>query len=123
MIFISNLKKYLIHFGIAILSIIIVLFSTTTLYYFNIISPVTYNILKYIFLLLILFINAFFLGKKAKHKGYLEGLKLGLFISIIFFLSTLFSHSFTLKLLIYYLIITITTSFGSMIGISRTKNN
>ncbi len=119
----SNLKIFLIHFGITILSLFITLFFITTLYYFNILSPNAYNIIKFITLLLALFINAFLLGKKAKSKGYLEGIKLSLSIIAIFLLTALFTSNFSIKLLLYYLIIAITTIFGSMVGISKNKEN
>lgn len=119
----SNLKKYLIHFSITIVSILLVLLLTTTLYYFNIISPKTYNIVKLITFLLTLFINSFILGKKSKNKGYLEGIKLSTFIIIIFLIFTIITKSFSIKYLLYYLIIVITSSFGGMVGISRKKES
>lgn len=119
----SNLQKYLIHFSTTILSIILALIVTTTLYYFNILSPNTYNIIKLITFLLVIFINAYLLGRKAKSKGYLEGVKLALLITIIFLLSALFTSSFAFKLVLYYVIITITSVFGSMVGISKNKDN
>lgn len=117
----SSLKKYLLSILITFLSIFLTLLLTTTLYYFNIISPTTYNILKIIFLLLSIFINSFILGKKALKKGYLEGIKLSLPIILLFLLTTLLTKTFTFKVLLYYLIILITSSFGSMVGISRKK--
>lgn len=117
----SNLKKYLFSFLITCLSIILTFLLATTLYYFNIISPSTYNILKLIFLLLSLFVNSFVLGKNALKKGYLEGLKLSIPLILLFLIITLFNQSFTFKNLLYYLILIITASFGSMVGISRKK--
>lgn len=119
----SNLKKYLIQFLITIFSILLLLTLTTTLYYFNILSPKSYNIIKLITFLIVIFINSFILGKKAKSKGYLEGIKLSLFIIIIFLLFTLFTKSFTIKYLLYYLIILITSAFGGMVGISIKKES
>lgn len=117
----SNLKKYIFFLSTTILSILISILLITTLYYFNIISPTIYNILKIIVLLLSIFINSFLLGKKAQNKGYLEGLKIIIPIIIIFSLITVFSKSFTLKVLLYYLILIMTSSFGSMVGISTKK--
>lgn len=117
----SNLKKLLIYLGTTLLSIFIILIVTTTLYYFNILSPNVYNIIKLITLLLSLFINAYLLGQSATKKGYLEGLKLSGLLTTILLLCALLTSSFTFKLLLYYLIITITTIFGSMVGISRKQ--
>ncbi len=119
----STLKKYALHFLITVLSLLLTLLLITLPYYFNIINSTTYNILKIILLLLVLFINSYFLGKKAKVKGYLEGIKLALFMIFIFFLTALItSKSFELKYLLYYTITALSSIFGSMVGISQKKN-
>lgn len=115
------MKKYLLSILITFISIIITLFITTTLYYFNIISQTTYNILKIIFLIISLFINSFILGKKSLKKGYLEGIKLSLPIITLFLIISLITNNFKPTILIYYLIILITSIFGSMVGISTKK--
>lgn len=118
----TNIKKYLFQTLITFLSLFVLTTLTTTLYFFNLINPTTYNILKIVILLLTLFINSLILGKKAKYKGYLEGIKLSSIIVIIFILLTLLlTKSFDIKYLIYYLIIIITSILGSMIGISLKK--
>lgn len=117
----ETIKKYLFHFSLTLISIIVSLFLLTTLYNFNILNQTTYNILKFIALLLSLFINSFILGKKAKSKGYLEGLKLAIFIIFLFLIISLIFKSFQLKTLLYYLIISISSIFGSMVGISKTS--
>ena len=58
-------------------------------------------------------------GKKTSKKGYLEGLKLGLImILILFVINIIFYRSFSLYLLFYYLVILVSTTMGSMIGIN-----
>ena len=116
------MKKYLIHLGTTIISILILLLLLTTLYYFNIINETTYNILKIIILLISIFFNCLFLGKKAKNKGYLEGIKLSLILIVISLIPTIILSKFTLPILIYYVIILITGALGSMIGINMNKN-
>ena len=118
----TNIKKYLFQLLITFISLFVLTTLATTLYFFNLINPTTYNILKIVILLLTLFINSLILGKKAKCKGYLEGIKLSSIIIIIFMLLTLlFTKSFDIKYIIYYLIIIITSILGSMIGISLKK--
>lgn len=117
----TNLKKYLIHFSITIISILLSLLILTILYNCNIINETFYNILKLVTLLLSIFINSYILGKKAKSKGYLEGIKLFCLIIVLFLITSLFTNSFKLKTIIYYLIILITSLFGSMLGINRKK--
>ena len=117
----TNIKKYFISILYTILSIVTLFLIITTLYYFNIFSPTTYNILKIIILLLSFSINSFSLGKKALRQGYLEGIKLSLPLIIIFLLIAIISKLFTIKVLLLYFIIIITSSFGSMLGISTKK--
>ena len=118
----SNIKKYLIQTLTTLGSLFILTLLTTTLYYFNLINPTTYNILKIITLLLTLFINSLILGTKTKSKGYIEGIKLSLIVIITFLLLTLIlTKTFQLKYILYYLIILITSTLGSMIGISLKK--
>ena len=62
------------------------------------------------------------LGKKAKNKGYLEGIKLSLILIVISLIPTIILSKFTLPILIYYVIILITGALGSMIGINMNKN-
>ena len=116
------IKKYLIHLLTTILSIIITLLLLTTLYYFNIINESTYNILKIVILLISIFFNSLLLGRKAKNKGYLEGIKLSLILIVLFLIPTVILSNFNIKVLIYYLIMILTSSLGSMIGINMKKN-
>lgn len=107
-----------------LLSIIILGFILTILYYFDIISNNIYNIMKMVIVLLSLFINAFFLGKNSTKYGLVEGLKLGAIIIIIMFIIKIFtSNSFDIRTVIYSIIILLTTSIGSVIGINKKEIN
>lgn len=106
------------------LSIIISLLLIVTLYFFNIISTNTFHILEFIILLVNVFISAYIIGKKSIKKGYLEGIKYSLIIVFIFFILTLITREpLKVRILLYYLIIIITSVLGSMIGISKTNKN
>ena len=118
----TYIKTYGLRIIYIFIFIILSLILTTTLYYFNIINNQTYKILKIIICLLSVFINSYILGKNTLKKGYLEGLKLSLIIIPILFIITIISKK-TLKfrIILYYLIILITSIFGSMLGINRKK--
>ena len=119
----TYLKKYGLRLIYTIISILISILIITTLYYFNIISSTTYNILKIVILLLNIFISSFILGKKANSRGYLEGIKLSIMIiPLLLILSLTLSLSLKPRILIYYLIISATSIFGGMVGISRRKD-
>ena len=115
------LKNYLKYFSILLISIIIPIFILTIFNYFEIINNT--NILKLIITLISIFINSFFLGKNSKSKGYIEGLKFGIiFIIFITLFNLILVNEFRLKILIYYLLIIITSMVGSTIGINK-KND
>ena len=79
-----------------------------------------YQLLKLIILLGNILISGIILGKKATSKGYLEGIKLGIFMIILFTLITLITgQGLKLKLLLYDSIILITAILGGMIGINK----
>lgn len=118
------LKKYGKRFLWTTISIIISITILTTLYYFNIINPTVYNYLKVFILLLNIFISGYILGKQTEKYGYLEGMKFALIMIIFFLIITLLTNvDVKLRLLLYYLIIAITSIFGSMVGISKKDKN
>ena len=114
------LKAYIYTFSILIISLIII----TLFSYFNIFKPTLINILKLLTVVISMFIWSFIIGKNSIKKGYLEGLKYGLiFIVFILLINIIFIRYFSLKLIIYYLIILITSILGSMFGINFKKSN
>ena len=115
------LKHYLKYFSILLISIIIPIFILTIFNYFEIIKNT--DVLKLIITLISIFINSFFLGKNSKSKGYIEGLKFGIiYIIFITLFNLILVNEFSLKIIIYYLLILITSMVGSTIGINK-KND
>ncbi|MCI6266293.1 MAG: TIGR04086 family membrane protein [Erysipelotrichaceae bacterium] len=91
--------------------------------YFSLLKPSIISILKLIIPIFAIFISSYRLGKQSEKKGYIEGLKLGSLIIIIFLTLVLLLDKFSLKSLIYYLILLLTSILSSMIGINRKKLN
>ena len=105
-----------------LLSIIILGLLLNTLYYFDIISNNIYNIMKMFIVLTTLFINALILGKNTDKYGILEGLKLGaIFILIMIIIKIITNSTFDIRTFIYSIIIILTTSIGSIIGINKLQ--
>ena len=80
--------------------------------------------MKYIKLLIILIsclIGGFQIGKTSFKKGYLNGIILGSIIIFIFLLFSIFLNSLKISTLIYYFIILIATTLGSILGINKKK--
>lgn len=116
----NKIKKYLFHFLFTMIIFIIFFVLLTTLYHFNIISNNIYQVGKLLILLFTILISSIMLGKKASNKGYLEGLKLGIFIITLFFILILLTNSeIKIRLILYDAIILITSILGGMIGINK----
>lgn len=97
------------------------IFILTIFYYFGIISYSTSNIFKLILFILSIFISGFINGKKSLKNGWLEGIKLSLIYLFVIFIITLLTSSFSLRNIIFYIIIIITCILSSMIGINSKK--
>ncbi len=95
------------------------------LYYFNIIPTNIVNYFKLIMISIAMLIGGIYIGTKATKKGWLEGLKVGLEMIIILFLFSYlgFDQGISIKTIVYYLILLASSTLGSMIGISRKKQN
>lgn len=118
--YLKNIGKSLLY----IISIIIIsTFLITILNYFNIIGTKTMAVLKILIILIAMFIGGYLIGKSSKQKGWLEGIKLS---GIVIIILVLFKYlglqdKFSINNLIYYLILIISCTLGSMIGISKKK--
>lgn len=121
--------KYLKNVGISLgyiigISLILTLLMTV-LNYFDIIKNNFLIIFKLIIPISSLFIGGFIIGKGSKKKGWLEGLKLSLiFITILLIINFIVLNSkIEFKNLLYYLIISVSCIFGSIIGINKNQKN
>lgn len=108
--------KALMYTGIGILGLTLIV---TILHYFNLLNETVVNVIKLLTTIISIGIGGFIVGKACEKKGWLEGLKYAGIIIVIFALLTLiFKLGFTINTLIYYLIIVISSTIGSMIGIN-----
>lgn len=116
--FIKNVSLSILYI---ILIMLVLTFILTLFSYFNIIGDKVISIFKIIIPVVSLFIGGFLIGKKSLKKGWLEGLKLSLIflILLIIFEYLALDQSFNIKNILYYLILSISSIFGSMIGISK----
>ena len=95
----------------------------TIINYFNILNNKLISILKLLLPTLSILACSYKLGTISEKKGYLEGLKLGLIIISILILLVLTLDSFSLKSILYYLILLLTSIIGSTIGINKKKQS
>ena len=103
------MKKYLIAIGYILISFIILTFIVTLLNYFVVVPIIS------------MLLGSIYLGLKSDKKGYLEGIKLVIIMSFIFFIFSFLGldKNLSFSRLIYYIIIIITSMLGGMIGISK----
>lgn len=118
----NTFYKYIKSLIIFLSSIVIIPIFLTI---FNLFKLKTNKIMIIIIGALIMFIIGLILGRKSESKGYLNGLLLSVItILILIIVSLIFKFSLNINSLIYYVILIISTVFGSMIGINKkTKTN
>lgn len=117
-----KMLKYAKAIGLIIVTNLVLSFIITLFHYFDIFSPNTVKTIKLFGIILSMLVGGFYIGMKSSKKGYLEGIKIGLTLILLFFLFTLISKKFELKVLVYYLIILISSIVGAMIGIQKKKD-
>lgn len=94
-------------------------FILTLLNYFNLVPNKILSILKLLLPIISIFVISYKLGKQSEKNGYLEGLKIGSIIVLLFIILVLLLDKFMIKSLIYYLILILSSIMGSMIGINK----
>jgi putative membrane protein (TIGR04086 family) len=118
-----KLINYFKVLGKLLIYLLVGIFVITVLNYVNIINTTVFSYSKFIFALIIFFVGGLQIGKKSENNGWLQGIKFGIFLSIILWIFNYlgYDNSMNIKLGIYMLILIVTTMLGSMIGISNKK--
>ncbi len=112
--YLKKLSKSLLY---VLIPTLLMMFIITLLNYIGIMSYKILSIFKYIILFIFILIGSYRFGFKNKNKGLFEGIKFGLIIILIFILlNLLFKGSFSIKSIIYYGIILVTSIFGGILG-------
>ncbi len=117
-----NFYKYIKSLIIFLSSIITIPILLTI---FNLLKLQTNKIMIIILGAILMFIIGLILGRKTDKNGYLNGLLLSIITILILVITSLICRfDLNINSLIYYIILTISTVFGSMIGINKkTKSN
>jgi len=120
-----NYMKYLkalIYIFIPILALNLII---SLLHYFNVLGNGIIDYLTLFIAAISMLIGGIYIGSKTTKKGWLEGLKIGLIVIIIFFIIgyLAFDEGVIIKTLIYYFILLISSVLGSMIGINKRRQN
>lgn len=117
----KNIKKFSLSILSIIITIIFVSLFLTILYYFDYISTDTYKFFKIGALVITLIVNSIILGRNSIKNGYLDGIKLGILLILFCTFVTIVQKKITIHLILYNIIILISTTLGSMIGINTKK--
>ena len=117
------LMRYFKLFCINVLTIIILISLFTTFYYFDFINLNIYNFIKLFILLLSICICSFILCKEINTKGYIGGCIYSLIFIIPFILISLINSSFKLRLILYYLMIFLSSCVAGIFSKQTKKNN
>ncbi len=91
----------------------------TVLENFGIINYETKNIIKMIIPMISLAFGGYKIGKISDKNGWLEGIKLALFIITMMIITTISLNAFKIEYLLYLVILTVSGIFGSIIGINK----
>jgi putative membrane protein (TIGR04086 family) len=116
--------KYIKSLGIFFISFLLLNIIISILSYFELLNINLIKVLKILITIISLTLSGLYLGLKSNKKGYLEGLKLGGIIVIIFILITIIPKGITFNIFtwFYYLIIISIEILSSTIGINIKKD-
>ena len=122
-IILNKLKSYFKVILIVLLFMVGFAFLLSILQNFNLFYGKVSEVFMFIYMAILFFIIGFLVGKKATHKGYLEGIKISLsLIFILIVINVLFYQTgFSLERTIYYFILILSSTMGSMIGINKKR--
>ena len=95
----------------------------TLINYFNIMGSKIVAVMRFILPVIAILISSYRLGKMSDKKGYLEGLKFGSIIILIFMVLVIILDKLSLKSILYYTILLLISIMGSTIGINKRKLN
>lgn len=105
--------------------VLILNFILSLLYYFNLIGSGIINYLKLFVVTISMLIGGIYIGRRTSKNGWLEGLKVGAEVIVLFFIVSYlaFDKGINIKTIIYYFILISASILGSMIGINKKKLN
>ena len=119
----KTLKKYGKTLGIFLICILVLSLIVSLFNIANILYTKGSDIMIMIGMVLIFGFIGLQFGRVATEKGYLEGLKIGgSLILVLIVINLLFYRtSFSLERFIYYVVLILSSTLGSMIGINKKK--
>jgi len=120
----EKIKQYSKTLAINLACILILSLLTAIIHYFDLLSDKIIDSLLIVIPILTVFVFSYILGTNTDQKGWLNGIIYAmLFIVVTKIIEFIFLQTFITDFnYLYYLIITLTSIFGSMVGISKKQN-
>ena len=120
-----DVLKYLKVLIYILVPVLVLNFILSLLYYFNLIGSGIINYLKLFAVTISMLIGGIYIGRRTSKNGWLEGLKVGAEVIVLFFIVSYlaFDKGINIKTIIYYFILIAASILGSMIGINKRKLN
>jgi putative membrane protein (TIGR04086 family) len=117
----DNIKNYLIAIEYFLLVVVIFAIVLTIFNYYDIVTNKLFKVIKVLIPSFALFIGGYKVGNSTNKKGYIEGIKLSLIVIVLLFMFSYlgFNASFNISLILYYIILIISSMLGAMIGINK----
>lgn len=115
----NSIKKYLKPAIFTVVSLILYILILCVFHYFGVMKLSSIGTVNFVVMAILTFMVGIFLGKKTSKKGYLEGLKFGSVLAILLILANIiFYRHIDLYVFLYYLLLVVSPTIGSMIGIN-----
>ena len=114
---INYLKSMVYTLSIILISTIII----TIFNYFNILNGIVLKVIMLLIPIIGIFVGSFKIGKVSSKKGYIEGIKYSIIWIVIFLIINILAKDIKLNDIIYFLLIILTSTSASMLGINRKK--
>lgn len=113
---IINYLKSISFFSILLLFYVIVI---SILYYFELFSYNTLNIINFIVIIILFFILGYKISNLERKKGYLNGFLVSSVLVILFSLISLIFFKLEFSSLVYYLSLIVSSIIGGIFGVSN----
>ena len=115
----AKYKKIFLNMAYFLMSLIIYLLIMTIFASLNVMSYKLISIMSFIYTILIFTFFGFKLARNTNKRGFLSGIFMGLAnIFLMLLLSLIFNVSLDFKVIIYYLILIISSTLGGIVGIN-----
>ena len=112
---INYLKSYLLFFIILFIYLLIV----SLLFYLELISYKTLNIINFISINIMFYILGHKISSLEQNKGYLRGFISSIILVIIFLIITLITSKINFSNIVYYLSLIVSSIIGGIFGITK----